>query len=84
MERARILIIVGLILLAAGLSTMLYFLLSKEKYSQPVPDNNYIDIYTNEQIQLKRGSTAPIAVPPTVTQALYADKGLVNPVKTRC
>lgn len=64
------------------LSAVVLYLLygCTEKYSaQPIIDNNYIDIYNNEEIQLRRGSTASIAVPPTLKQSFYADKGLVVP-----
>lgn len=51
-----------------------------EKYAaQPVIDNNYIDIFNNEETQLRRGTTSSVLVPPTLKQSFYADKGLVVP-----
>ena len=47
-----------------------------EKYSH-VKNNNFIDIFNNEQVQLKKGSTARQLTPPTLKQALYSDKLLI-------
>jgi hypothetical protein len=85
LDYTKIAVIVLLVGIIAGLSYLVYYFTKREDFSSnPIPDNNYIDIFNNEEIQLRRGSTAHPSVPPTVRQSLYADKGLIIPSNENC
>ena len=47
-----------------------------EKYA-PMKDANFIDIFNSEEVTLRRGGTATVTPPPSVIEAMYADKGMV-------
>lgn len=84
-DSVKIGVVFLLLIIISLLSYVVYTIATKkEGFSNPKPDNNYIDIFNNEEIQLRRGATSGAAVPPTVRQALYADKGMIIPREQNC